>query len=177
MFEAYLNLDDRELTGTLDFYVLKTVQDSLKKNGQDLTIPEICKKTFEGDALVISTILINSVIRKTDVTPTELLKLRETDANKNEENISDSFVKIFDYLKDLFEECFPTESLSISEDDEESLFEDEFEDEKDYDFALMEYMWTTYLQRTDFWKITPKKYMEQIKIFSKHALKNNKSRG
>lgn len=31
MYEAYLVLNNQELVGTLDFYVLKTTQESLKK--------------------------------------------------------------------------------------------------------------------------------------------------
>ena len=82
MFDAYLTLSDRELIGTLDFYVLKTTQEDLKKNEVNLTIPEVCKRAFEGDALVISTLLINSIIRKTDVTPQEIMQLREADTKK-----------------------------------------------------------------------------------------------
>ena len=177
MFDAYLTLSDRELIGTLDFYVLKTTQDDLKKNEVNLTIPELCKKAFEGDALVISTLLINSIIRKTDVTPQEIMQLREADTKNDKKKIGECFIKIFDYLKELFEACFPTEEFKpCVDDDDEALFEDEFEDEKDYDFATMEYMWITYLHRNDFWETTPKKYIEQIQIFSKHALKN-KARG
>lgn len=176
MFEAYLTLSDRELIGTLDFYVLKTTQDDLKKNEVNLTIPELCKKAFEGDALVISTLLINSIMRKTDVTPQEIMQLREADTNRDEKKIGECFIKIFDYLKELFEVCFPTEEYQPFVDDDDALFEDEFEDEKDYDFATMEYMWITYLHRNDFWETTPKKYIEQIQIFSKHALKNKHSR-
>ena len=64
MYDAYLVLNNRELVGTLDFYVLKTTQESLKKNGLELTIPEVLKASLDGNALVMSTLLINSVMRK-----------------------------------------------------------------------------------------------------------------
>ena len=99
MFDAYLTLSDRELIGTLDFYVLKTTQEDLKKNEVNLTIPEVCKRAFEGDALVISTLLINSIIRKTDVTPQEIMQLREADTK----NDSFSTLKILATVKQSLE--------------------------------------------------------------------------
>ena len=175
MYDAYLVLNNRELVGTLDFYVLKTTQESLKKNGLELTIPEVLKASLDGNALVMSTLLINSVMRKTKITADEIFKLREADIkdDPNNDKLKESFAKMFQYFLDLFEICFSNE-FEMSK--KEVEFEDE-EDEtpKDYDFALMEYMWTTYLHRNDFWEITPKKYIEQIKIFEKHHLKNDNS--
>lgn len=175
MYEAYLVLNNQELVGTLDFYVLKTTQESLKKNGLELTIPEILKASLDGNALVMSTLLINSVMRKTKITAEDIFKLREDEIRDDPDNekLKESFAKMFQYFIDLFEVCFSNE-FEMSK--KEVEFEDE-EDEalKDYDFALMEYMWTTYLHRNDFWEITPKKYIEQIKIFEKHHLKNDNS--
>lgn len=112
-------------------------------------------------------------MRKTKITAEDIFKLREDEIRDDPDNekLKESFAKMFQYFIDLFEVCFSNE-FEMSK--KEVEFEDE-EDEalKDYDFALMEYMWTTYLHRNDFWEITPKKYIEQIKIFEKHHLKND----
>lgn len=173
MYEAYLILNNRELVGTLDFYVLKTTQESLRKNGVELTIPDLLKASLEGDALVMSTLLIHSLMRKTKITADEIFNLRADDIkdDKNNEKLKESFTKIFQYFIDLYDACFSTE-LSCSE--KQNEFEDEEDlEKKDYDFPMMEYMWTTHLNRNDFWETTPRNYIEQIKIFDRYHPKND----
>ena len=51
---------------------------------------------------------------------------------------------------------------------EESIFEDDYYDDKDWEFDYMEYIWNSIIGRNDnFWNITPKNYFEQVEIYKK----------
>lgn len=64
MYTAYLILNNRVFSGTLDFYVLMETQNTLKKMGKNLKVVDIFNKIAEQDMEVISTLILQSLMRK-----------------------------------------------------------------------------------------------------------------
>ena len=159
MYTAYITLNNKTFQGTLDFYVLKETQKILKKMDKNLKITDIFNKIAEQDMEVISTLILQSLMRKNN--NSNIIKKSYT-AKKNDEELVEYFIGINSFMLNLLEECMPKSN--------KQEVNNEFEDvpsSKDWDMATMEYFWTTVLKRDDFWKTTPKNYFEQIDIHSR----------
>lgn len=159
MYTAYLTLNNKIFEGTLDFYVLKETQNTLKKMNKNLKIIDIFNKIAEQDMEVISTLILQSLMRKNN--NANIIKKSYT-AKKTDEEVVEYFIAINSFMLDLLEECMPKANKKESE----SEFED-IPSSKDWDISTMEYLWTTVLKRNDFWRTTPKNYFEQVDIHSK----------
>lgn len=159
MYTAYLTLNNKIFSGTLDFYVLKETQNTLKKMDRNLKITDIFNKVAEQDMEVISTLILQSLMRRNN--NANIIKKSYT-AKKTDDELVEYFIAINSFMLDLLEECMPKAS--------KTGIESEFEDipsSKDWDMASMEYLWSTVLKRNDFWSTTPKNYFEQLDIYSK----------
>lgn len=159
MYTAYLILNNRVFSGTLDFYVLMETQNTLKKMGKNLKIVDIFNKIAEQDMEVISTLILQSLMRKNNNSKT--IKKAYT-AKKTDKELIEYFIAINSFIIDLLEECMPKTNKKLKE----SEFED-IPSAKDWDIASMEYIWTTVLRRNNFWKTTPKNYFEQVDVYCK----------
>lgn len=161
MYIACIELNRNQYEGTLDFYVLKEVQKTLKKLDRDLKIHEIFHALADEDMQVISCLILHSLVRKEnhikDIT-------RDYTVSKNDEELIDYFININNFLIELLDECMPKE-----EKESESEFEDvpDFSTYDDWDLTHMEYLWTTILKRECFWNITPKNFFEQVDMHLK----------
>ncbi len=77
-------------------------------------------------------------------------------------------IQVYEYIQQLFKTC-----LVMSESEEESEFEDvPLSSKDDWDFAWLEYEWTSVLKRQDFWSTTPKNFMQQLEAHQRfHGVK------
>lgn len=161
MYIACIDLNGNRYEGTLDFYVLKEVQKTLKKLNRDLKIHEIFHALADEDMQVISCLILHSLVRKGNCI--ENIN-KDYTVSKNDEELIDYFININSFLIELLDECMPKE-----EKESESEFEDipDFSGHSDWDLTYMEYLWTTILKRENFWNITPKNFFEQVDIHLK----------
>ncbi len=154
----------KTLKGTLDFYVLKKVQQELLSIGMDLRIEQILAELLEGNVVVMSSVFIQSIMRLTDIEPEELLELKNAHfkSKSGVEWLEKCFKQWFAYFENLCVACLPKNDKKI-----ESEFEDfpTSESKDDFNFAQLEYTWTYVLKRNDFWATTLKNFVEQIEIY------------
>lgn len=165
MYKATLKIDNYHFIGTLDMYVLKVAQSELEECGKKLKIHEILKGISDFDMHCISAIVLQSVIRVGKISEKDFLDIYMKD--RNEEEIENNFINITEYLTKLIKKCMPKNEMS----NEEAEFEDiplwDEEEKEDWDFPYMEFLWTSKLNKSDFWKVTPKNFFEQINIYRK----------
>lgn len=166
MYTSTIKLSGKKLKGTLDFYVLKKVQQELLSVGLDLRIEQILSELLEGNVVVMSSVFIQSIMRLTDIEPEELLELKNAHfkSKSSEEWLEKCFEQWFAYFENLCVAC-----LLKSNKKTESEFEDfpTSESEDDFDFAQLEYTWTYVLKRDDFWSTTLKNFVEQVEIYKR----------
>ena len=165
MYISTLELNGKKYKGTLDFFVLKDIQDDLSKIGIETTIPNIFKAISEFDMNYISSFVLKSISRIDEISEEEFLK--NYISQKNEEEIIKNFNSIFIYINDLMSKClYKPKKLKKEED----IFEDEEDDTniEDWDLSNIEYTWNSILNRQEnILTITPKNYFEQIEIYKK----------
>lgn len=162
MYSSQIIIDNKKYIGILDFWVLKKVQEDLKELGQEVKINEI----FEGLSNIenikmesVMSILLFSIVRGSNVEVEEI----EDKFLKDKFDI-DKFNILFKYINNLILKCMPMKS------NEEALFEfeEDIEEEEDWDFSYMEYLWYSVLKRSDdFYSITPKNFFSQMDIYKK----------
>lgn len=166
MYTATIKFNDKKLKGTLDFYVLKKVQQELISIGINLRIEQILAELLEGNVIVMSSIFIQSIVRLTDIDPEELLELKNKHFKLKSDDkwLEKCFGEWFGYFEDLCVACLPKSDKKI-----ESEFEDfpTSESKDDFDFAQLEYTWTYVLKRDDFWNTTLKNFVEQVEIYKR----------
>lgn len=166
MYQASIELNGRELCGTLDFYVLHRVQQELKRMGRKVTIPQIFEAISHEDFECIFLIFICSLNRCSgaSVKDIEMLYKKNIDKEDSIEWIASCYADQYRYINDLFEAC-----LVINERVEESEFEEiPVSANEDWDFGWLEYQWTSVLHRNAFWTITPKNFMQQLEAHQKY---------
>lgn len=166
MYISTLELNGKKYKGTLDFFVLKDIQDDLSKIGIITTIPNIFKAISEFDMNYISSFVLKSISRIDEISEEEFLE--NYLSQKNEEEIIKNFNSIFIYINDLMSKClYKPKKLKKEED----IFEDEEDDDtniEDWDLSNIEYTWNSILNRQEnILTITPKNYFEQIEIYKK----------
>ena len=103
MYISTLELNGKKYKGTLDFFVLKDIQDDLSKIGITTTIPNIFKGISEFDMNYISSFVLKSISRINEVSEEDFLK--NYLSNKNTEEIIKNFNSIFVYINDLMSKC------------------------------------------------------------------------
>lgn len=166
MYTSTIKLSGKKLKGTLDFYVLKKVQQELLSVGLDLRIEQILSELLEGNVVVMSSVFIQSIMRLTDIEPEELLELKNAHfkSKSSEEWLEKCFEQWFAYFENLCVACLPKSNKKT-----ESEFEDfpTSESEDDFDFAQLEYTWTYVLKRDGFWSTTLKNFVEQVEIYKR----------
>lgn len=165
MYISTLELNGKKYKGTLDFFVLKDIQDDLSKIGITTTIPNIFKAISEFDMNYISSFILKSISRINEISEEDFLNNYLN--NKNTEEIIKNFNSIFVYINDLMSKCLYTPPKVKKED---NIFEDEECDTniEDWDLSNIEYTWNSILNRQEnILTITPKNYFEQIEIYKK----------
>lgn len=164
MYISTLELNGKKYKGTLDFFVLKDVQDDLSKIGIKATIPQIFKSISEFDMNYISSFVLKSLSRIDEISEEEFLK--NYLSQKNDEDILNNFNSIFTYINDLMDKCLYKSKKTKKEN---SIFDDEEDfNSEDWDLSSMEYTWNSVLNRQEnILNITPKNYFEQIEIYKK----------
>lgn len=163
MYSAEVTLNKKMLKGTLDFYVIVNTQKELQKLNIEKTIHGIFKSLGELDMTCISALLIQAILRLESLEDYEITELYSKE--KTLEDIDNNFMSIFSFLHELMSKCMPKNTGSIESEFEE--VEDGFLSDSDWDIAYMEYLWTTTLQRDNFWETTPKNFFEQVDIYKK----------
>lgn len=166
MYTSTIKFNGKKLKGTLDFYVLKKVQYELLSIGIDLKIEQILKELLEGNAVVMSSVFIQSIMRITDIESEELLELKNAHFNlrSDEEWLVQCFKAWFGYFETLCVACLPKNDKKVESDFEDFPIS---ESKDDFDFAQLEYTWTYVLKRDDFWSTTLKNFVEQVEIFKR----------
>ncbi len=165
MYRAVFEIDGYSLHGTLDMHVLKMAQIELEECGKALKIHEILKGIAEFDMHCISALLLQSIIRCGEITEKEFLSIYIRD--RNEEEIERNFVNITEYFSKLMKRCMPKSDANSEEDEFEDIPEFKEEEKADWDFPYMEFLWSSKLNKNNFWEVTPKNYFEQINIYRK----------
>ena len=164
LYISTLELNGKKYKGTLDFYVLKDIQDDLSKIGINTTIPNIFKAISEFNMDYISSFVLRSISRIDEISEQEFL---ENYLNQKEDEILNNFNSIFKYINDLMSKClYRSKDINIEND----IFEDEDHDinMEDWDLSNIEYTWNSILNRQEnILNITPKNYFEQIEIYKK----------
>lgn len=157
MYSEIIEINNKKFVGTLDFWVLKKVQEDIEKIDKFYTISQLFKRISDVndiDMRIIMSILYFSIIReKNDIDI-------ENEFMKEELNL-EKFDSIFKYINSLLKKCMPLRQRT-SEFEEEDLG---IEIKEDWDFDYMEYIWDSVLNRTDFYKTTPKNFFSQVKIY------------
>lgn len=165
MYISTLELNNKKYKGTLDFFVLKDIQDDLSKIGITTTIPNIFKAISEFNMDYISSFVLKSISRIDEVSEEDFL---ENYLNqKDDEEMLKNFNSIFIYINDLMSKCLYKPNKLKKEND---IFEDEEDDIniQDWDLSNIEYTWNSILNRQEnILNITPKNYFEQIEIYKK----------
>lgn len=140
----------------LDIKTTRSIQKELNHNLDEenkLTIPQILEKVNKLDANIIFHILTKSIINKTKTNEHEIM--RQFD-----------FSMAFEYVIDILVDSMPFKS----ENGNEPLFEDELEleDDIDWDFDYMSYLWNVTMKRNDDYReLTPKEFFKQLELFEK----------
>lgn len=168
MYKVNLKIDNFEIKGTLDMYVIKRAQAELEECYKSLKIHEIFKGIVEDDMHCVSAVVLQAILRGSEIKEEDFLKIYTRDRTDLE--LLERFSNIREFLMQLFKKCMPK---SANENNE--AFEDEFEEipilheknDNDWDFPYMEYLWTTKLNKQNFWETTPKNFFEQIAIYRK----------
>lgn len=162
MYKTKIELNNIIFEGVLDFYVIRKVQEILKKHGFEHKVYHIFKNISSIETLdedighyTVNALLLQSLNR---------CGFDEEYIEQNyclEEDPIDTFTKVFEYISELIEKCMPK-----SEDIEDEYEKPSWWSPKDWDFDDMEYMWYSMLKRTDdFYKITPKNFFKQMDIY------------
>lgn len=161
MYSSTIKINNEKLKGTLDFWVIRKVQEDLQELGYEFRIHELFKSISDINDInmhVVMSILLFSIYRYSNIDIEDI-------EDKFMEDVFDidKFNKLFEYLNKLFSKCMPQNSSN-----DEKLFE-EYEDIKekeDWDFPYMEYLWYSVLKRSDdFYSITPKVFFSQMNIY------------
>ena len=161
MYTSTLNLDGHEFKGTMDIYSLKKIQEDLLNEGEQTSITNIFIKISEFNMLYISSFVLNTLARIDKSQSNKFLEIYLKDTGDLE--ALNRFNSIFTYINDVMMKCLPKTKSK-----EESIFEDDYYDDKDWEFDYMEYIWNSIIGRNDnFWNITPKNYFEQVEIYKK----------
>lgn len=162
MYTSTLNLDGHEFKGTMDIYSLKKIQDDLLNEGEQTSITNIFIKISEFNMLYISSFVLNTLARIDKSQSDKFLEIYLKDTKDDLEALN-RFNSIFTYINDVMMKCLPKTKSK-----EESIFEDDYYDDKDWELDYMEYIWNSIIGRNDnFWNITPKNYFEQVEIYKK----------
>ena len=173
MYQATIQLTNQMLTGTLDFYVLSQVQQELKANGKLLTIPQILEAIGEEDFQCLFLLFIYSIQRVTGHSVTKIQSLYDEHRQQDDSPkwALGCLIQVYEYIQQLFKTC-----LVMSESEEESEFEDiPLSSKEDWDFSWLEYVWTSVLNRQDFWSATPKNFMQQLEVHQRfHGIEKEK---
>lgn len=163
MYLATLEINGCTFTGILDFYTLKMTQNSLLKFEKKLTIPQIIESISKFDMSVLVSLIYHSINRITPLNEDEFVNKVMTDCT--DEELLERYSKFFDYISELFRVCLPKNEES--EDEFEDIPDNFTDEDKDWDFSYMEYLWMSALKRDHFWETTPKNFFEQIEIHRK----------
>ena len=111
--------------------------------------------------IYISSFVLNTLARIDKSQSNKFLEIYLKDTDDLE--ALNRFNSIFTYINDVMMKCLPKTKSK-----EESIFEDDYYDDKDWEFDYMEYIWNSIIGRNDnFWNITPKNYFEQVEIYKK----------
>lgn len=162
MYTSTLNLYGQEFKGTMDIYALKKIQEDLLNEGEQTSVTNIFIKISEFNMLYISSFVLNTLARVDKEQSNKFLELYLKNTDDDLE-VLNRFNSIFTYINDVMIKCLPK-----SKSKEKSIFEDDYYDEKDWEFDYMEYIWNSIIGRNDnFWNITPKNYFEQVEIYKK----------
>lgn len=160
MYLATLEVNDYKLTGTLDFHTLKMTQSYLMKMNKKMTIPQIIESISKFDMCVLVSLVYHSIYRIAELSEDDFMKKVMIDCS--DEELLERYSSFFAYLSELFGTCLPKSEES---DDEFEDIPDSFtDDDKDWDFSYMEYIWMSVLKRDNFWGTTPRNFFEQIEI-------------
>lgn len=163
MYLAVLNVNGHKFTGTLDFYTLKMIQSHLKKMDKQMTIPQIIESISKFDMSVLVSLIYYSIHRITSLDEDEFMHKVMTDCT--DEELLERYSKFFDYISELFRLCLPKNEET--EDEFEDIPDSFADEDKDWDFSHMEYVWMSGLKRDHFWETTPQNFFEQIEIHRK----------
>lgn len=162
MYTSTLNLDGHEFKGTMDIYSLKKIQEDLLNEGEQTSITNIFIKISEFNMLYISSFVLNTLARIDKSQSDKFLEIY-LKYTKDDLEALNRFNSIFTYINDVMMKCLPKTKSK-----EESIFEDDYYDDKDWELDYMEYIWNSIIGRNDnFWNITPKNYFEQVEIYKK----------
>lgn len=168
MNSALLKINNKEFKGTIDFYVLRKVQEDLVQYGYEFKIFELFESMSDIKNInmyTVTSIILFSISRYSNINE----KIVEEEFIKDERDI-EKFSYIFEYINKLLEKCMP-----LKESLDENLFdeEDDFKDKKDWDFEYMEYLWYSVIKRQDdFYRVTPRNFFSQMEIWKKmHKVK------
>ena len=163
MYIAKIVLNKKKFKGTLDFCVIKNIQQDLKEHGFDYQVKDIFKSLSDISNInmhTVASIILHSIVRVEHIDE----EVVENDFISSTGELS-LYVSIFEYINKLLEKCMPSIDKTKEIDD---LFEEEDIEKKDWDFDYMEYLWYSILKRTDdFYKITPKTFFKQMDISKK----------
>ncbi|MDB8553916.1 hypothetical protein [Turicibacter sanguinis] len=163
MYLATLEVNGNKFTGTLDFHTLKTIQNYLVKINKEMTIPQIVESISKFDISVLVILIYHSINRITSLNEDEFMNEVMTDST--DEELLERYSKFFDYISELFRVCLP--KIKESDDEFEDIPDSFADEDKDWDFSYMEYVWMSGLKRDHFWETTPKNFFEQIEIHRK----------
>ncbi|MEG0667844.1 MAG: hypothetical protein RR460_04385 [Clostridium sp.] len=164
MYKAIFEIDNYKFHGTLDMYAIKRAQEELEECNKKMQIHEIFKGVADLDMHCITAIILQSIMRGGDICEEKFLELHLKD--RSDENLEKNIENSMKFLSVLLKKCMPKNEES-TEDEFEDIPELDQENIKDWDFPYMEYLWTTKLNKNDFWSVTPKNLFEQIEIFKR----------
>ena len=159
MYCETIEINNKKFIGTLDFWVLRKVQEDIEKVDKFYTMSQLFKRISDVnniDMRIITSILYFSIIRKNNDSDIEKVFMED------ELNL-EKFNSIFNYINLLLKKCMP-----LKENISENLFEEEdlgIEIKEDWDFDYMEYIWNSILNRTNFYKTTHKNFFSQVKVY------------
>ncbi len=160
MYIATLKVNGCQFTGTLDFYTLKIIQNRLMKMDKKMTIPQIIESISNFDMSTLVILVYYSIHRISSLNEDEFMHKVMTDCT--DEVLLERYSKFFDYISELFRVCLP--KIEESDDEFEDIPDSFADEDKDWDFSYMEYLWMSSLKRDNFWETTPKNFFEQIEI-------------
>lgn len=148
-------------TGTLKLKTIYRVQDSLLDAEIKLTIPQIIEKVAELDSSVILTLLTEIIGEGSKQDITTILSFFE-------------FEHALNFVMKVFRKTMPQ-----GKEAKQSMFADEEEYEEDnnvdWDFDYMLYLWKSGLNRTDdMWNMTPKQFFKQLELHEENIQNENK---
>lgn len=162
MYTANLELNKNVYVGTLDFYVLVETQKILRNLNRSLTIQGIFEGLAGEDMEIISTLVLQSVLRCNNNIKDIM---HDYTIEKTDMEIIEYFIAINTFLMELLQECMPKTDKASQKDEFEDI--PDFEETKDWDIDEMEYIWSTTIKRQDFWSTTPKNFFKQMDIHIK----------